>query len=106
MRDLHPDVAKTATEVIIKESEGFRLRLEKWEAISPKGLFAIDLIQESLDDQGDLKLDTEFELVSLYCQSIIEGVFSIIHFGSLPEVQRWQKAEQLCEYSLKRLTII
>ena len=36
MRDLHPDVAKTATEVIIKESEGFRLRLEKWEAISPK----------------------------------------------------------------------
>lgn len=60
MRDLHPDVAKTATEVIIKESEGFRLRLEKWEAISPKGLFAIDLIQESLDDQGRVRYTSTY----------------------------------------------
>jgi len=52
MRNLHPDVAVTATEVVIKESEGFRLRLEKWEAISPRGVFAVDLIQESLDEDG------------------------------------------------------
>ena len=41
MRALHPDVAYTAKEVLIKESEGFRLRLEKWEGISPKGLYSL-----------------------------------------------------------------
>jgi hypothetical protein len=52
MRELHPDVASTAKEMIIKESEGFRLRMEKWESINPKGLYAVDLIQESLDQEG------------------------------------------------------
>ena len=52
MKELHPDVAHTAKEMIIKESEGFRLRMEKWESISPKGLFSVDLIQESLDEDG------------------------------------------------------
>jgi hypothetical protein len=52
MRDLHESVASTAVEVTIKESEGFRLRMEKWEALSPKGLFNVDLIQESLDKDG------------------------------------------------------
>ena len=50
MKNLHPDVAVTAKEMIIKESEGFRLRLEKWESVNPKGLYNIDLIQESLQD--------------------------------------------------------
>ena len=54
MRELHPDVAHTAREMTIKESEGFRLRLEKWESINPKGLYALDLIQESLDDKGQV----------------------------------------------------
>ncbi|WP_229006952.1 TetR family transcriptional regulator [Methylophilus sp. Leaf408] len=53
---------------------------------------------------GELKPDADFELMSLYCQSIIEGVFSIVHFGNLPETQRWHKAEQLCEYGLQRLS--
>jgi hypothetical protein len=52
MRELHPDVAVTAKEVVIKENEGFRLRLEKWKTISPEGIFAVDLIQESLDEDG------------------------------------------------------
>lgn len=54
MRELHPDVAGTAKEMTIKENEGFRLRMEKWESISPKGLFAVDLIQESLDEDGEV----------------------------------------------------
>ena len=54
MRELHPDVANTAKEMIIKESEGFRLRMEKWETVSPKGLFSVDLIQESLDEDGKI----------------------------------------------------
>jgi hypothetical protein len=52
MRKLHPAVASTAKEVIIKENDGFRLRLEKWESISPQGVFAVDLIQESLGKDG------------------------------------------------------
>ena len=52
--ELHESVAHTRKEMTIKESEGFRLRLEKWESISPKGLFSIDLIQESLDEDGEI----------------------------------------------------
>lgn len=52
MRELHDSIKHTAKEMTIKESEGFRLRLEKWESITPNGLFAIDLIQESLDHEG------------------------------------------------------
>jgi hypothetical protein len=54
MRDLHSDIAKTAKEMVIKESEGYRLRLEKWEGVSPKGLYALDLINESLDEDGEV----------------------------------------------------
>jgi hypothetical protein len=54
VRELHPDIATTAKEAIIKESDSFRLRLEKWESTSPKGLYAIDLIQESLDKDGNI----------------------------------------------------
>ena len=50
MKDLHPDVAHTAKEMVIKENEGFRIRLEKHEVINPKGLFSLDIIQESLKD--------------------------------------------------------
>jgi len=51
---LHESIAHTKVEAIIKESEGFRLRMEKWESINPKGLFAVDLIQESLDEKGNV----------------------------------------------------
>jgi hypothetical protein len=52
MKELHESVAHTATEVIIKENLGFRIRLEKHEVIAPKGLFSLDIIQESLDEDG------------------------------------------------------
>jgi hypothetical protein len=47
---LHESVAHTYNEVTIKEDEGFRVRLEKHEVVSPKGLFSLDIIQESLKD--------------------------------------------------------
>jgi hypothetical protein len=52
MRTLHPDVASTAREMVITETDGYRLRLEKWEVSKPDGLFAIDLTQESLNSDG------------------------------------------------------
>ena len=55
MRELHESVASTAKEMVIIESETFRLRMEKFECLSPKGKFNIDLINESLDKNGVVK---------------------------------------------------
>ncbi len=54
MKNLHESIAHTAREVVIKESEGFRVRLEKHEVLSPKGLFSIDLINETIDKDGKI----------------------------------------------------
>ena len=51
--ELHESVAHTRKEMTVKESGGFRVRMVKHEVISPKGLFSLDLIQESLKD-GDV----------------------------------------------------
>jgi len=48
--ELHESVAHTRKEMTIKENEGFRVRTTKHEVISPKGLFSLDIIQESLTD--------------------------------------------------------
>jgi hypothetical protein len=50
--ELHESVAHTRKEMTIKESEGFRVRLVKHEVLSPKGLFSIDLINESIKNDG------------------------------------------------------
>ena len=50
MKQLHESIAHTAKEITIKENSGFRIRVEKHEVISPKGLFSLDIIQESLED--------------------------------------------------------
>ena len=54
MKQLHPDVLKTFKETTIKESEGFRLRMEKWECTNPKNYYAVNFIQESLDEEGEI----------------------------------------------------
>lgn len=51
--ELHESIAHTRKEMTIKEGEGFRVRMVKHEVISPKGLFSLDIIQESLKD-GDV----------------------------------------------------
>jgi hypothetical protein len=50
MMMLHESVRDTYTETVIKEHEGFRLVLKKHEVLSPKGLFSVDLEQQSLKD--------------------------------------------------------
>ena len=50
MKNLHESVAHTYKELTVKESDGFRVRIEKHEVISPKGLFSLDIVQESLKD--------------------------------------------------------
>ena len=48
--ELHESVKDTYTETVIKEHGGYRLKLKKHEVLSPKGLFSIDMVQESLKD--------------------------------------------------------
>jgi hypothetical protein len=48
--ELHESVKDTFKTMVIKEHEGFRLVLKKHEVLSPKGLFSIDMVQESLKD--------------------------------------------------------
>jgi hypothetical protein len=50
MMELHESVKNTYKEMVIKEHEGFRLTLKKHEVLSPKGLFSVDMVQESLKD--------------------------------------------------------
>ena len=47
---LHESVRDTYTETIIKERESFRLILKKHEVLAPKGLFSVDLEQQSVKD--------------------------------------------------------
>jgi len=50
--ELHESIRDTYKEVVIKNDIGFRLTLKKHEVISPKGLFSIDMVQESLKTDG------------------------------------------------------
>ena len=45
---LHESIAHTRKEMTIKESEGFRVRMVRHESLNPKGLFNLNLIQETL----------------------------------------------------------
>ena len=47
---LHESVAATRKEMTIKKQDGFQVRLVKHEVLAPKGLFSLDIIQESLKD--------------------------------------------------------
>jgi hypothetical protein len=47
---LHESIKDTYTETVIKDHEGFRLVLKKHEVLAPKGLFSVDLEQQSLKD--------------------------------------------------------
>jgi hypothetical protein len=50
MMMLHESVRDTYTETVIKNHEGFRLVLKKHEVLMPKGLFSVDLEQQSIKD--------------------------------------------------------
>lgn len=76
MRHLHESIKHTAKEMIIKENKAYRLRMEKWEAISPAGLFAIDLIQENLDKDGNVSDSStySFNMTKEELQSLAYGL--------------------------------
>ena len=58
MNQLHPDLK--VKEVLIKDKEGFRLRLKKWKCTAPADLNALEFIQESLDDKGEVSMTSTY----------------------------------------------
>lgn len=73
--ELHESVAHTRKEMTVKESEGFRVRLVKHEVISPKGLFSLDIIQESLNKGKVTDSQTyNFFMTKEECQALAHGL--------------------------------
>ena len=58
MNQLHPSLK--VKEVLIKDKEGFRLRLRKWKCIAPADLNAREFIQESLNDKGEVSMSSTY----------------------------------------------
>lgn len=73
--ELHESVAHTKKEVTVKESDGFRVRLIKHEVISPKGLFNLDIVQESLKEGKVTDRQTyNFFMTREECQALAHGL--------------------------------
>lgn len=45
----------TVNKFTVKDNDSFRVRVETWEVISPKGLYNLDFIQECLDKDGNVE---------------------------------------------------
>jgi hypothetical protein len=73
--ELHESVKDTFKTMVIKEHEGFRLTLNKHEVLSPKGLFSIDMVQESLKDGEVVDSQTyNFFMTKEECQALAYGL--------------------------------
>jgi len=73
--ELHESVRDTYKEMVIKEDEGFRLVLKKHEVLSPKGLFSIDMVQQSFKDGKLLDINTyNFFMTKEEMQSLAYGL--------------------------------
>ena len=44
----------------IKEDKAFRVRVETWEVLSPKGLHNLDFIQECLNKDGEVDFTSTY----------------------------------------------
>lgn len=60
----------------VKEQPAFRLRIEGWEALSPKGLFSINFVQECLNDKGEVDFSStyNYHLTKEEINTLIEGL--------------------------------
>jgi hypothetical protein len=63
----------------VKEDAAFRVRVESWEAERPKGLIALDVIQECINDKGDVDFTStyNFHMTREEIQSFAKGLLSV-----------------------------
>lgn len=75
MTQLHESIKDTYKEMVIKETEGFRLTLKKHEVLNPRGLYSIDMVQESLNDGKVVSSETyNFFMTKEECQTLAYGL--------------------------------
>lgn len=62
----------------VKEDAGYRLRVESWESIAPKGLISVNFVQECLDKDGKVNFSNTYnynmtrEEISNLCQGLLK----------------------------------
>jgi hypothetical protein len=63
----------------VKEDSAFRVRVESWESVVPQGLMAVDVIQECLNDKGDVdSVSTyNFHMTREEIQLFAKGLLSV-----------------------------
>jgi hypothetical protein len=63
----------------VKEDSAFRVRVESWEAMVPKGLMAVDVIQECLNDKGEVDSAStyNFHMSKEEIQAFAKGLLSV-----------------------------
>ena len=73
--ELHESVKDTCKEMVIKENNGFRLVVKKHEVLSPKGLFSVNMVQQSFKDGKLLDTNTyNFFMTKEEIQSLAYGL--------------------------------
>jgi hypothetical protein len=64
--------------ITVKENPAFRVRVESWESVSPKGLLAVDIIQECLDDGAVTESSSyNFHMTRNEIETLCKGLMSI-----------------------------
>ena len=73
----HPDL--TIKNITVKETPAFRVRVESWESISPKGLLAVDIIQECFNEDKEITSSStyNFHMTRDEIQRLCEGLMSV-----------------------------
>ena len=67
-------------EFFAKEQPGFRVRVRTYEVLAPKGLYSLDFIQESLDEDGNVSSDQIYNFfmtkdeVQTLCNGLMKNV--------------------------------
>ena len=63
----------------VKEDSAFRVRLESWESVVPKGLMTVDVIQESLNNSGEVDSTStyNFHMTREEIQLFAKGLLSV-----------------------------
>lgn len=62
----------------VKEDKAFRMRIESWEVLSPKGLYNVDFIQECLNKDGEVDFTStyNFNLTKEEMKTLCEGIMA------------------------------
>ena len=73
----HPDLK--IKNITIKETPAFKVRVESWESINPAGLMAVDIIQECLNDEGEITSSStyNFHMSRDEIKTLCQGLLSV-----------------------------